>query len=508
MPTAVPAAAPSLRARAALAVALTVAFYVLSLTIAVGLIATPVAVFASSGRGNVWVAAAMIGAGVAILRGIVPERGRFSPPGPALTAHDHPRLHALLDEVARDAGQRPADDVFLDIDVNAAVLEHRGRRVLLLGLPLLAVLGRDELRAVVAHELGHYAGGDTRFSGWIWRTRVAVLKTVEHLATSGSWFRRTIVRHPFELYARLFLRLTNAVSRRQELAADALSARVTSPDAAGRALRRIAAVAPTYDGFWQQDVVPMLEAARRPPLASGFVALTRHAELAATLDAVLEADLGAREPDRYASHPTLGQRLRALGVAADPHAPDPEPVSALSLLTDVPALERDLLAQRFGEQLAGFEPADWEAAGAVHLADRRCLVTRFAGVLDAGATLRDAGVLARDLAAWRPRVRERLEALERDARGAAPDEVDRFTLDLLVAHVVVAAADAGAVVSALPGEPLRIHHAGARLDAWESLAERAAFDDGSEPRTSWTAHPVVQALGAAPLVPGARAAAA
>lgn len=504
MPTAIPAAAPSLRARAALAVALTVAFYVLALAIAGALIATPIAVFATTGSGNVWVALAMIGAGAAILRAIAPERDRFAAPGPALTAQEQPALHELLDEVARAAGQRPADDIFLDLEVNAAVLEQRGRRVLLLGLPLLAILSRDELRAVVAHELGHHAGGDTRFSGWIWRTRVAVLKTVERLATSGSWFRRAVVRWPFELYARLFLRLTNAVSRRQELAADALSARVTSAQSAGRALRRIAAVAPTYEGFWQQDVVPMLEASRRPPLASGFLALAGHAELAATLDAVLEADLETGEPDRYASHPTLAQRLRALGLPADAHAPDPALDPALGLLRDVGALERELLAQRFGERLASFEPTSWDAAGAVHVADRRALVARYSGVIEPDAVLRDAGALAHDLASLRPGVRARLEVDDRDA----PDEaVDRFALDLLAAHVVVAAADAGAVVSALPGEPLRIHHAGACLDPWEALAERAAFED-REPVACWTRHPVVQALGATPLATAKPAAAA
>ncbi len=74
----------SLRTRALLAVALTVTFYVLAIGVALALIIAPIALWASSGRGNIWVTLAMVGAGAAILRAIVPERDRFDPPGPEL----------------------------------------------------------------------------------------------------------------------------------------------------------------------------------------------------------------------------------------------------------------------------------------------------------------------------------------------------------------------------------------------------------------------------------------
>lgn len=189
----------SLRSRAALAVALTVTFYLLAVIIALGLIVTPIALWASSGHGNLWVTVAMVGAGATILRAIVPERDRFEPPGPELSPEEQPRLRQLVDAVAAEVGEPPPDAVYLDLPVNASVLEHRRRRIMLLGLPLLATVDADELRAVIAHEYGHYAGGDTRFAGWIWRTRVAILKTVAHLVESGSWFRRSIVRWPFDL---------------------------------------------------------------------------------------------------------------------------------------------------------------------------------------------------------------------------------------------------------------------------------------------------------------------
>lgn len=103
----------SLGPRIALAVALTATFYLLAVGIALGLIGAPIAFYASTGRiGNIWVAIALVGAGLAILRAIIPERARFDAPGPLLRREDHPELHALLDRVAATTGGRPADEVY------------------------------------------------------------------------------------------------------------------------------------------------------------------------------------------------------------------------------------------------------------------------------------------------------------------------------------------------------------------------------------------------------------
>lgn len=483
----------SLRSRAALAVALTVAFYLLAIGVGVGLIAVPIAVWAATGRGNIWVTAAMVGAGAAVLRAIVPERPRFAPPGPELRRDEQPRLMSLLDDVAAKAGEKPADAVYLDLPVNASVLEHRRRRIMLLGLPLLATLGADELRAVVAHEYGHYTGGDTRFMNWIWRTRVAALKTVQRLAESESWFRRSLVRWPFQWYALLFLRITNAVGRRAEFAADELSARVASPAAAGRALRRVEAVAPAFDSYWSSDVAPLLENERRPPIASGFAALTANADLAPALDDIVRSDVEVREPDPYASHPTLRQRLEALGVPVDATAPEPTDEPASALLENLPELEAELLKQRFGDDVAAFRPVDWSEAATIHAHRLQELAERFGSVFPTELTIGSAANAAQDLPVYRDSVRSLLEPVDRDAPG---DALDAFLLNVLSSLVVTAAVRSGATVTAPPGEPIRIRHAGGALDPWHELGAIAAGQ--AEPST-WTRHSVVQALSEVPL---------
>ncbi len=477
---------PSLRSRALLAVALTVFFYTMALAIALGLIIAPIALWATEGRGNIWITIAMVGAGLAILKAIIPERGRFEPPGPELTRERHPRLHAMLDGVAEQAGEPPADVVYMDLAANASVLEHGGKRQMILGLPLLATLGEDELRAVIAHEYGHFVGGDTRFSRWIWRTRVAAMKAVTALIESDSWFRRNVVRWPFQWYARAFLRITNAISRREEFAADALAGRIAGSDAAGRALRRIEAVAPAWDMFWDQDVVPMLQAERRPPMASGFATMTTHHELTSTLDDVVRSDINGREPDPYASHPTLRQRLEALGVEVEAKMPPAPAQPAVQLLHDVDAAERELLEYRFGSELTSFQGGDWEGAGDVHLEGMREMVNDLGGIYT-GLAVSEAGSLALRLDEKRGTLRGQLDEEYRQA----PDEaVDSLALRVLQAAATVALADAGCTVTARPAEPVRVVRGEDVLEPFSLLYEISA---GEKPPEAWTGHPVVAA---------------
>jgi Zn-dependent protease with chaperone function len=47
-----------------------------------------------------------------------------------------------------------------------------------LGLPLLQTLTVSQFRAVMAHEFGHYYGGDTKLGPWVYKTRAAIVRTL------------------------------------------------------------------------------------------------------------------------------------------------------------------------------------------------------------------------------------------------------------------------------------------------------------------------------------------
>lgn len=80
--------------------------------------------------------------------------------GIEVTAAQHPALWAEVQQLAQLAQTAPPSRIVIVPEVNAAVTEADGRRELMIGLPLLATFSRGELRSVLAHELGHFAGAD------------------------------------------------------------------------------------------------------------------------------------------------------------------------------------------------------------------------------------------------------------------------------------------------------------------------------------------------------------
>jgi heat shock protein HtpX len=217
----------------------------------------------------------------------------------------------MLAEEAEAAGERLPDEVYLTLEVNAAVLEiGRHRRVLIVGLPLLRLLSERALRSVIAHELGHYAGGDTRLGPWIYRTRETIGRTLERLSksmVSGTW-EHWLARLPFLWYGKAFLRITAAISRRQEFAADACAAHRAGRDVHVATLRTIHAYAPAFDAYWRTEVAPVLEMGFRPPLAAGFVEFASTPRVVEAAERELEGDMAKGKTSPYDSHPSLPER--------------------------------------------------------------------------------------------------------------------------------------------------------------------------------------------------------
>jgi Zn-dependent protease with chaperone function len=469
---------PSLAGRAAAAVALTVGFYTLALGVAGALIAFPILGMATEDVPfNIWLAAFCIVTGLTILRAIAPRRERFEPPGPELTRDGQPELFGEIEAVAREVGEPLPEHVYLAPDVNAAVTEERrpfgaARRMLIVGLPLLQALTPRQLRAVIAHEFGHYVGGDTRLGPWTWRTRAAIGRTLEHLRDEESIGRR-IVSKPFEWYARLFMRVTAAISRRQEFAADALAARVAGAGAQAAALRRVHAVAPAYEAYFGDELLPVLEAGYRPPIADGFDRFMASGKVREAVDEHLEAELREDETDAYDSHPSLRERLAALGESEQSERHDGGE-GAARLLRDREALEAALVDAMATEEARGkIAPLPWdEVAGKVYLEDYRRMVGDLGGAF-AGVTLGEAPRLVGD-------PEELGERLRRARPVVPPEDAPGAAFGTLAGATVLALAERGYAVATGPGEPIACVREGERLTPFDDLAAVARGDEPAE----------------------------
>jgi Zn-dependent protease with chaperone function len=239
-------------------------------------------------------------------------RARPAPmPGLILDEAGHPWLWALVRQLADQVGTRAPDEIRLVPQVNAAVSEDSkalglipGTRRLYLGMPLLLALTVDQLRSVLAHELGHYSGAHTRLGAVAYRGRLAIGHTIGRI---GRW---NPVGWVFRGYARLYLLVDNAASRRQEREADQASVRIAGPEAAISALRELPVIDAAWDFYFDRYIAGGWELGFAPDdIFGGFGMLVaaRNAELAK-----LRAHEPSEEKSRWDTHPSIGSRIAVM----------------------------------------------------------------------------------------------------------------------------------------------------------------------------------------------------
>ena len=449
----------SLTARATLALLLMAGFYLLALAIIAGL-SWILYLEGTSDNPSGYLVVLVAGGIIAIVAGIFPRRRRFVEPGPPVGSEDQPDLFDVIGQVAEATGSPMPRDVYIVADVNAGVAHVGGfagmgaRPIMMLGLPLIAALTVSELRGVMAHEFGHYAGGETKLAPVIYRTREAIGRTIETLARSGHWLIQSI-HLPFLWYGRMYMRATQAISRRQELAADAMAARIAGGTSMERGLVRSHAAGLALRTYMNQELGTVLSAGYRPPVAEGFSRFLAGSESGTLLQQ--KADDASRQgrSDPFDSHPSLKERLDAL--KALPHEPPPSPdPPATDLLRDQPDLETRLLTRITGLDVPSLEAITWdEATARVWLVvwERLCTVQRAALK---GITSETLPSVCLDLGPYGKQVRPR----------AGPKVPNEF-LTLLGAALTVVLSRRGWAIDAGPGDPVTARSNGVVLRTFE-----------------------------------------
>lgn len=276
--------------------------------------------------------------------------------GRAVTPQEAPGLWRYVAEMAQRVGAAMPAHIVVGVadsfyvTAQGIVLHPTGQQLrgetMYLPLTYLAMLRRDEIDAVVAHELGHFAGEDTGYSlrfSPLYRGLGRRLQAIEGDAAGSQW--GSIPAITFCTY--LLQRFDHAVmhwSRVREFAADQASARVAGAQAGARALIRMTALDTAV-----REVVAGI--ARRPDEAGH--------DLVELLSQALQQQ-GLARPD-FAhevstthpsdTHPPTVERLHALGqplgepllgAALSPVDGDAQ-AWVRSLFSDSQSLQRQLL---------------------------------------------------------------------------------------------------------------------------------------------------------------------
>ncbi|MFJ9338133.1 M48 family metalloprotease [Streptomyces sp. NPDC101733] len=296
--------------------------------------------------------------------------------GVPVTEAREPVLWRTVHEIAAEVGTRAPDEILLVEDVNAAVSEDArllglrpGTRRLVIGLPLMAGLDEWELRAVLAHEMGHYANLDTRLTPLIVRGQSQLRRTIGHfhdradrtesrervrqeeraarrtakgkkakeIDTDGEGLSYRIMAGVYTRYAKFYMRATLSASRRQEFAADLAAVRVAGRDATASALRELNVLDPAHSFYMRCYATVGLDAGLMPLPGQVFGGLRHLLEARAEELDARRSELPTEPTDPYDSHPALADRVARVEALPDDGLASRTALPSLALLADADA---------------------------------------------------------------------------------------------------------------------------------------------------------------------------
>lgn len=198
----------------------------------------------------------------------------MTPPGPVKldilgrpqSRAEAPGLWAWVDSIAERMNAPAPDHIVVglqdcfyvtsaDVDLHPSARTLNGR-TLYLPLPYVTTLSQDETAAIIGHELGHFAHGDTEHGNRLAmvhrRMQQKIQELLEHHEEYSSWLSQPPIWtsiYVIEAFDHAYLHW----SRVQEFAADQAGARAIGARPSAQALIRVTALASAIDDFNAQD---------------------------------------------------------------------------------------------------------------------------------------------------------------------------------------------------------------------------------------------------------------
>ncbi len=243
------------------------------------------------------------------------------PNGIRISSEQAPNLFKSIKELSAVLKTSRIHQVLIDDSYNAGIAQIPRfglfggyRNYLILGLPCLAALTPEQFRAVLAHELGHLSRAHGRTGSWVYRIRETWYTLLEQLNEKEHWGNIIFVPF-FKRFVPYFDAFTFVLRRTHEYDADRYASELTSPEK--NALSLITATIKQSflsTRFWPK--IYKMADDQSEPVSDVYTLLERALkEDIPVEDATrwLNEELSV-ETDCFDSHPSLAERLQAIGI--------------------------------------------------------------------------------------------------------------------------------------------------------------------------------------------------
>ena len=242
------------------------------------------------------------------------------PEGLELPREISPLLYKDIREIRKKTKSPRFHKVLFNMDYNACVDQHPRlggigfkKNYLIIGLPLLFGISKDEFKSVIGHEMGHVSRRHGMFVRWIFRLRKTLMRLSEHLQNTSHFLVNFLVTPFFNWFLPKFNAYSFNLSRRHEFEADQMAVLGTNPEITGKALCKVETLGLYLDKHFYQEIE--LECVRNIKPSIRFLELFIQMASSNHFRKLSQTYLNraySRMTDFVDTHPSLQDRLKAL----------------------------------------------------------------------------------------------------------------------------------------------------------------------------------------------------
>lgn len=258
------------------------------------------------------------------------------PQGRELSASEAPALFDRIAQIRHKMQGPKIHHVLLTQELNASIVQHPRlglfgweQNYLLLGLPLLQSMSENEALAVVAHEYGHLSGYHSRLGGFIYRFRTAWGRLQQISEMWRDWGSR-LIANLFKWYAPYFNAYTFVYARRNEYVADNASVELAGERDTSNALIRVHVISQFEQEIFWPELKKLIFTQPEPVRNRSAFWRDRLENLDEETRVRYLEHAGKQRTNNFDTHPSLTDRLKAIGVEIDPDQARQLTVPALS----------------------------------------------------------------------------------------------------------------------------------------------------------------------------------
>lgn len=266
--------------------------------------------------------------------------------GIVVTANEQPALWEFVNTIATKLGAVPPKHIVLGLEpifyITAADVELAGTsqwvggqtmksnvalsktihlitgETMFLSLPLMRTLSKDELGAVVGHELGHFQGMDTAYTLRFVPIYHGVQDAMDAIESATEHPASQLIALPAStilmFYLSEFAKAEREIGRERELKADEAGVRASSGHALISALVKVATFAPIWPELCRYAIEASKSGKMYDNMSEAFVEYTRAIIADVQTEELANAVMGFCQTHPTDTHPPLEARIRALGL--------------------------------------------------------------------------------------------------------------------------------------------------------------------------------------------------